>query len=646
MNFRKDINGLRGLGLITVLAFHFHLPLFSGGLAGLDIFFVISGFLMTAIIVEKIDQNTFSLLQFYLHRARRIIPALAVLCLFLLVFGFFFFPYDDYRSLTRYTQKTIQFISNIAFTKDSGYFDAPAQYNWLLHTWSLSAEWQFYLFYPLILLLLFKLINRITVKYLLLILALLSYSYSVYYTPINLTAAYYLLPTRMWEMLAGGIIYLFPFANNNLSSQKRIYLHYLGLFLIFLSVFKINDNSNWPGYLAAIPVIGAMLIVTARHNEGFITSNRIIQFLGNISYSTYLWHWPIVVFLRFCNVLDNNYAIILGLTLSLLLGTLSYFWVEKNFKLRNSNLIELVKYFAVIVIITAIAAFMGSLVKKYPSLRNQEVVEENMGQWLDGQYGKCIFSDEFKHYQYQSLNQCIFGGNKPTVIVTGDSHSVIFDAVKAANSQGASILRYYAGCPTLENISFSHTNRKRCTDFLAANFKELDTEYPDVPVIVANRNAHYLESPANGYYHVIFNNKISTNKQQYFSQFRQQYINTICRLTKHRPVYILKPIPYMGVRVGGVLAFQRKFMPSSPDITISMTNYKKDNEFVINMMEQAAQQCGAKLLDPVPYLCPDGKSCLGSKDGQPLYMDDNHLNKLGDSYLIPLFKKEVFNNLP
>src|ERR1039457_4022433 len=150
--FRQDINGLRAYAVAAVLLYHFGVPGFGGGFVGVDVFFVISGFLMTGIILTKLEARNFSLPDFYLARARRIIPALAVFCLALLVFGWFWLTPYTYKALGRYAVASITFVSNFVYQRGAGYFAEPAHDNWLLHTWSLSVEWQFYLLYPLLLL--------------------------------------------------------------------------------------------------------------------------------------------------------------------------------------------------------------------------------------------------------------------------------------------------------------------------------------------------------------------------------------------------------------------------------------------------------------------------------------------------------------
>lgn len=185
MQFRKNINALRALAVLSVVLFHFRIPGFSGGFIGVDVFFVISGFLMTGIIFTGLHQQRFSLLGFYASRARRIIPALAILCVALLIFGYVYLPLDDFRESIRTIKSSLLFSSNFLFAKDGNYFDAPLHENWLLHTWSLSVEWQFYLLYPVLMMGLYRFLGSRKSKIALLAFALISLAASVLLSETN-----------------------------------------------------------------------------------------------------------------------------------------------------------------------------------------------------------------------------------------------------------------------------------------------------------------------------------------------------------------------------------------------------------------------------------------------------------------------------
>lgn len=211
VNFRKDINGLRAWAVVAVVLFHFGVPGFAGGFVGVDVFFVISGFLMTNILIKKLEnpQQKFSVWDFYLARAKRIAPALLVLCIALLALGWFLLPPQDYRSLGMHTLTSVLFASNIQYWREAGYFDAASHDKWLLHTWSLSVEWQFYLLLPLLLWGVWRWWpGRAHAVRCLLVVFLVSLGLSVWLTAKKPEAAFFLLPTRAWEMLAGGLIAL------------------------------------------------------------------------------------------------------------------------------------------------------------------------------------------------------------------------------------------------------------------------------------------------------------------------------------------------------------------------------------------------------------------------------------------------------
>jgi len=204
MQFRKDINGLRAIAVVFVVLFHFFPHYFSGGFVGVDIFFVISGYLMTKIICGKLDNENFSLIQFYLARVRRIFPALLLLLLVILIFGWFYFSPPDFRTFGKQFASSATFLSNIVYWMDSGYFSAVSRDNWLLHTWSLSVEWQFYILYPIALMLLYKTFNGLRFYIGFIVATVLLFILSVITSVTDPDMSFYLLPFRAWEMMVGN----------------------------------------------------------------------------------------------------------------------------------------------------------------------------------------------------------------------------------------------------------------------------------------------------------------------------------------------------------------------------------------------------------------------------------------------------------
>lgn len=324
--FRYDINGLRAYAVALVVLFHFEIIGFSGGFIGVDIFFVISGFLMTKIIIDSLDDKSFSLIQFYTNRSIRIIPALATLCFILLGVGWFTLLPTEYKDLGKHVFASIFFISNFIYWRESGYFDVDAHNKILLHTWSLSVEWQFYLLLPLYIILFYKIFKG-KVFGSLALLFLLSLISSYLITLKDPSASFYLLPTRAWEMLLGSAIYFLPKIQNK---RLSISLEIIGFLLILISLFLFTHHTPWPSFYALVPTVGTVLILWAANQQSLFTNNKIFQSIGSASYSIYLWHWPIVFFIYKQGELDNLYYVATGIILSFIFGYFSYFYVEKK----------------------------------------------------------------------------------------------------------------------------------------------------------------------------------------------------------------------------------------------------------------------------------------------------------------------------
>jgi peptidoglycan/LPS O-acetylase OafA/YrhL len=330
LQFRNDINGLRAIAVIAVVLFHFNELWVPGGFAGVDVFFVISGFLMTGIIFKGIEQENFSILKFYVARANRIIPALGVLCLVLLLFGWFYLTPLDYKVLGKHVGSSMGFLSNVIYWKESGYFDSSSHDKWLLHTWSLSVEWQFYIIYPIVLVVMRKFMSLEVMKFTILLGAILGFIICVVVTYKWPNSAFYLLHARAWEMMIGGVAYLYPIA---LQEKRKKLLEWVGVALIISSYLFITKETPWPGYLAIFPVLGTFLIIQAQRTNSLITNNPLFQNLGAWSYSIYLWHWPFVVVIFYFS-LSESY-IYFGIILSIIIGFLSNKYIEK-IKFRNN----------------------------------------------------------------------------------------------------------------------------------------------------------------------------------------------------------------------------------------------------------------------------------------------------------------------
>ena len=501
-SFRQDINGLRAIAVIAVVLFHFNASWMPGGFAGVDVFFVISGFLMTGIVFRGIEQENFSILKFYVARANRIIPALAVLCLVLLVFGWFYLTPLDYKALGKHAASSVAFLSNIIYWRESGYFDAASHEKWLLHTWSLSVEWQFYILYPLVLVAMRKFMSIKTMKFLLLVGTVLGFVFCVIATYKWPNPSYYLLPTRAWEMMLGGIAYLYPLT---LSENRKKLFGWTGLGLIIGSYFLISSENPWPGYLAIFPVIGTFLVIQAHRNNSIITNNLVFQKLGAWSYSIYLWHWPIVVIIYTFSLPD--YYIYLGISLSIFLGFLSYQYIEKiKFssyqEWRNTYRIKpfYISLFLIVlgVLIYSFNGFninmrQGASSEKAKFLNYYEVQHRNLDEayWL-----KCnTYTSLNDHNTYDTDPICITKQNNAGgVFLWGDSHAEALSLGLRTLLKANNIPFYQktsSGCrASLTDTNYQKgTSKKACDYSNKLAIKSISEIKPKI-VVVAQANNH------------------------------------------------------------------------------------------------------------------------------------------------------------
>jgi peptidoglycan/LPS O-acetylase OafA/YrhL len=492
LHFRREINGLRAIAVISVVLFHFNSSWLPGGFAGVDIFFVISGFLMTKIIFTGMEQGSFSVLNFYIARANRIIPALAALCIVLLLFGWFYLIPLDYRDLGKHAASSIGFFSNFVYLKESGYFDASSHEKWLLHTWSLSVEWQFYIIYPLVLVVLRKIFSLNLIKTIVLISTFFGLIFCVIATYKWPDSAYYLFPSRAWELMFGGLAFLYP---QKINEKFKQYVEYLGLFFIVFSVLFFTKESPWPGYLAVFPVFGTFLIIQAQRSGSFITGNFVFQKIGCWSYSIYLWHWPIVVGLYYFSF-DDTY-IFLGGVLSVFFGFLSYTYIEQ-FRLKNSypNITSSLKskpiyIVAIISIFGGYTYFSDGIDNRFYLKPELRIIKDELIMPLRNN-GYCFYSfnDSYSIVDKDVGSSCFLGSKvkNTSTLLFGDSYAghnePFFDVIFKAN-----------------NASFQSIVTNWCTPSLTDNFTGPKSHLAYKQCLI---NRSYLKNNMHKYKNIIF----------------------------------------------------------------------------------------------------------------------------------------------
>ena len=336
MNYRAEIDGLRALAVVPVILFHAGFELFSGGFVGVDVFFVISGYLITTILIEDIENERFSIVNFYERRARRILPALFFVMLICIPFAWMWMLPSQMKDFSQSLVAVSLFASNILFWTESGYFDAAAEEKPLLHTWSLAVEEQFYVLFPIFLIFAWR-FGRNKVFWTIIIMSAISLLLSEWGWRNNATANFYLAHTRAWELFSGSIA---AFIVQQHGVQKNNLLATLGLAAIIFSIFVFDESTPFPSLYALVPVLGVVLLVLYGAKETFVAkilSTKGFVSIGLISYSAYLWHQPLFAFSRI-KLLDNpSVFLMLGLCLfSILLAFLSWRFVENP--LRNNNM--------------------------------------------------------------------------------------------------------------------------------------------------------------------------------------------------------------------------------------------------------------------------------------------------------------------
>ncbi|MBW8687141.1 acyltransferase family protein [Chitinophaga rhizophila] len=421
MKFRYDINALRAIAVLSVLFFHFGVSRFEGGFSGVDVFFVISGYLMTRIISGSLQQHTFTLTDFYGKRIKRIIPALLVLVGILTVLTFFITFPVDYRETAKNSVSSLLFISNIVYWRNSNYFAPASDTNILLHTWSLSVEWQFYLIYPIILRWLHKVVTD-SKKYLLVFVgltALLTVG-SFLFTQYDATASFYLLPSRAWEMMIGGIA--FYLEGRIQDRKKRIPLALIGYAIILYSILFIKKGTAWPGVLTLLPVIGTFMVLIADWNELKPVRMGIIQFFGRISYSLYLWHWPVIVFATYFGIVRNKTTLLIFVAIAIGLAYLSYRFIETLHYKQNKRILFATAAMSAIILVCMMTDANSFLFKeKSQELAAYEQLHEDEKGAMFRQDTCFIMIGSGKKYNKEHC-LCLSDTVK-NVLLIGDSHA-------------------------------------------------------------------------------------------------------------------------------------------------------------------------------------------------------------------------------
>ncbi|OAI26371.1 MULTISPECIES: acyltransferase family protein [Methylomonas] len=576
--YRGDIDGLRAIAVVSVILFHYNFgKYFSGGYVGVDIFFVISGYLITSIIYNDILQNNYSILDFYHRRIRRIFPALFFVFFCCILASFFL----QFPSESEYTGKSIVssifFVSNIFFSDLNGYFDHKMESNPVLHTWSLSVEEQYYVFFPPLIYLIRNLSLSIQ-KNIILITLISSLVYSEHAIKINSVNAFYLVQSRAWELLIGASLGIgaWPRIQNKWQIEG---LSLLGLTALVFSISTYSKETAFPGISALPPCLGtALIIYTGSLRETVVRktlSFKIFRLIGIISYSLYLWHWPVLVFVKQIHEPQSYLQNLLLIIVCLALSAISWKYVEQPFrkspyKLKANPTLALA--LVTMLIFSTASLFLSSVSEKYynyPQRVFDVLTVLDYDADTDTRAGKCFLTSNYNSFDKYNIDECLaVSSNKKNVLLIGDSHAAhLWPGLNSTFPEVNFLQASASGCKPVLNS----TGEKRCTDLITFIFTEyLSKQHFFDTIIISGRwqkqdisaaittadwltkfaNQVIISGPINEYYQPlprILAKALANNENE--SEYLNKYRNTSPREVDNEFLRALLPrgVSYLSV---------------------------------------------------------------------------------------------------
>lgn len=651
LEYRPDLDGLRAIAILPVLFFHADLPWFPGGFVGVDVFFVLSGFFMARVIMADLERDDFSFWQFYLRRIRRILPALFSMIAITAGVAWFLLMPKEFEYFAGSVKAAALFTSNILFQRESGYFDIAAEMKPLLHTWSLSIEEQFYIIFPITLFAAHKFARKhlFTILLAVMLVSFAASSWAAFRSP---EKAFYLLQFRIWELLTGSLVALVPRPNYPPGLPK--YLGFLGIAGILLAVFLYSSDTPFPGLYAAVPCLSTALVIHAHCSDGvpaLLLNNRASIFVGRISYSLYLWHWPLIVFFRY--MVGHDLTIMNSLqvvVLSFALAYLSWRFIEQPARygvwLSSRTVIFGLSGSAVLAAVTF--GFTVQKLEGIPQRLPEEVYQLYAATYDKSPFfsEKCFANSDGKGLAARDVGEgklCTIGAsdkNKIQFLVWGDSHAAaIAPAIDAAARQrGTSgLFAGRASCPPLPEADFGPPAAvNRCKGYNAAVMDLIQRErFPFVFLVgYWPKYVHRAELPGEGIY---FDAAMAPNLTDWSAPVHASLRTTINRLAQQGTrVILVMDVPEMGRDVPEALA-RAKMTGESLDVAPSLEYTRKRQALARQVLTDSARESGSLLVDPMKSLC-DATKCHVIVAGKVLYQDGDHLSRQGAEFLAPIFR--------
>lgn len=652
LSYRADIDGLRGVSILAVVFFHANSTWLSAGYLGVDVFFVISGYLITSILLTDMRQGKFEFAQFYERRIRRILPALVFMTSLSMVVAYFYLLPQDLVAFAKSVMAVCSLTSNFLFAGRLGYFDQAAHLEPLLHTWSLAVEEQFYLLFPLLLVLIWRTCRRY-MAWLIALLALASLMLTFFYLEKNPNFAFFHLVTRAWELLAGALVAVYA-ARPSADFAKTIFHEFaslLGVTFILISFFVFEPNPKpWATHVV-LPVAGACLLLSCPNGTmvSRLLSNRVLVFIGLISYSVYLWHQPIFAFARYLNFSEKSLLWPCLLLSTLLMGYVSYRYVEQPCR-HKFHLPRYAVFIGALSALLFLAAMAAYIVQKrgFPERVPSGIEWRSLGEKLAVVGEVCTMKPT---EAYAGVDICHFGqsGAKRFVALYGDSHAqaISYELDRQLKEMGLGGVWVRAnGCHIVPDIVENGDVSQIPSCRLA--FQELLRYLREqaVGVVVASRWTLRL-FPVSGFIEELsFDNQeggIEYNRHRTYAAVGvdgrvdsgaeakrvalMMLLNSLDSVGK--PTVLIYPIPELGWDIAKVNFHARAMLDS---ISTSKTLYEQRNAFVLDVFDHFQAHHLLRLRTADLYC--DKTRCFGQRRGVPYYYDDDHLSTEGARLLV------------
>jgi peptidoglycan/LPS O-acetylase OafA/YrhL len=637
--YRPDIDGLRAVAVISVVIFHAIPEWLQGGFIGVDIFFVISGFLISGIIFGALEAGNFTFSEFYGRRIRRIFPSLCLVILSVYTLGWFVLLSDEFYQLGRHIAAGSGFASNLLLWSETGYFDTDSFSKPLLHLWSLGIEEQFYIVWPLLVWIAWRF--RLRIPKLVLILCLTSFCLNVTLIRNNPTAAFYSPLTRAWELLAGGLLALVS-SGKVYSDRSANLLSTLGALLLTLGFMLIRQSMVFPGFWAILPVSGATLLILAGPRawlNRWVLSSKFMVWLGLISFPLYLWHWPLISLMSMIAGEKVSLAARLwSIGISIVLSILTYCFIERPIRFGSKKRPKVIGLVAIMAMIGCLGC-LTSFCKGFPSrsinsVQGQQL--EDLQRTYDNSVGWLCSNTEFK------FGHCHFTSETPEIVILGDSHAqALFFGVKRYAPQAKVAMVGNAGCPPFLNIisrdKYRVTEVNKCADGVSKAIPFIATTPSARRIILSFRGTLYVSGKGFGEgWDWIFSPHDGNQQdtQLRAEELLEARLKEVLGLLTNADKEILFVIdqPELGFDSRKCLdsrPYRSLLSTESFKCKVTRSAYDKRSAQYRKLITRVLEQFpSVEVIDAAQALC-DNQFCYAKINNRILYSDDDHLSPYG-----------------